>query len=199
MLSLYFVRTFYKDKPVPVDSKYLRNWTSAISGVYRECGQEFTDTVLAAAVKAPEQPVGGTEEFDSYFLGRFRTGESTGDEDNRRKADGVLRNLGLLSSLSTKKEPKPPEANEPSTTKGTDAASAPPTVPTATPISKGEPPVVNNCPNGICISGGTVNGPTVNNNFGTPRPPPQVKWRLSDEKDTLDLFLVTIYLANQTC
>jgi hypothetical protein len=37
------------------------------------------------------------------------------------------------------------------------------------------PGVVNNCPNGICISGGTVTGPTVNN-FGPPEA--KVHWQV---------------------
>lgn len=41
---------------------------------------------------------------------------------------------------------------------------------------KNQPSSVNNCPSGICVSGGTVDHPTVNNTYTTQPSPPRLTW-----------------------
>jgi hypothetical protein len=104
ILSSYFVRTFYGKPPAKIEGKYIQKWTSALSEIYKKCDHTFVDDVLVAALQSPEQPLSmawndpnGSEDFDRYFLRRFRSGESTAttDDGNRARADSVLKDLGL--------------------------------------------------------------------------------------------------------
>jgi hypothetical protein len=60
-------------------------------------------------------------------------------------------------SLNPPTKTDPPSPSQPQSAPGPTAASAPQT------ISPTGPNTINNCPNGICISGGIVDHPTVNN------------------------------------
>jgi hypothetical protein len=103
------------------------------------------------------------------------------------KGSGAWSHLQPVSSKAAK-QPTSPAAPSTGVPKHPDASSPQPATPAPLPASSSKtetkaiplkptaPAVVNNCPNGICISGGTVNGnPTVINNPVLP----EQTWQLS--------------------
>lgn len=58
----------------------------------------------------------------------------------------------------------------------------------APPPSSQPPTVTNNCPNGICISGGKVDRPTVNNFPVTQPPPPKITWTSKERVEPINIL-----------